>query len=336
MGKKNPHKAKTPEPVPETLSRGSSVSDLSTSDHGAATKGEETITIADVLAFCLPAGQQHACTTNRLYILADSGPLEDKHSYLTSICSKCQAHISKQRKTDELCGAFVRGEIFEGYVLIRAFGGFLCTTCKTHLSETLHVTAGFKSKTVVNDMTIQQMARQVERDDILDAYNRNHDGTSMQDQTSFLDLIKREKSVQDAIRNLTRGEIIKVFVEYVPKGKAGLTHAMSFYDARAAILKHRHARVRALGLMYPEKKKAGKAPRPKPVPFAPREGELPCNMKVSMETRVLYGRQEDARMLHAHSCQIAGLKDQNVPNLTLNTRLLRNANRETTTWNNSF
>lgn len=295
------------------------------------------MSVADVLAFCLPAGQQHACTTNRLYILADSGPLEDLHSYLSCICTTCQAHISKQRKTNELCGDFFKGSIYEGETLLRAWDGFLCSKCKTHLQENLHVTAGWKSKTVVNDTVIGQMARQVERDDILDAYNRNHDGSTHQEENIFLDLIKQEKSVQEAIKNLTRREIIEVFNDYVPKGKAGLTHPMSFYDAREAITKHRSDRVRTLGLMYPEKKKNGrKAPCPKPVPFAPREGELPGDVKVGRETRQLYGRKEDARLVHAHSCEIANLADQHTPGLSTNTRLLRNTNRETNDWKNNF
>jgi len=330
-------KGKKPEPEPDTLSRASSVSDLSASDVSHSAQVIETMTVSDVLAFCLPAGQQHACTTNRLYILADSGPLEDNHSYLSCICTTCQAHISKQRKSNELCGAFVKGDIFEGDMLIRAWGGFLCTTCKKHLQETLHVTAGFKSKAVVNDITVGQMARQVERDDILDAYNRNHDGSTHQEENTFLDLIKQEKSVQAAIKNLSRREIIEVFDDYVPKGKTGLTHPMSFYDAREAIMKHRAHRVYSLGLMYPEKKKNGrKAPRPKPVPFAPREGELPGNVQVGRETRVLYGRLEDTRLVHAHSCEIANLEDQHTPGLAINTRLLRNANRETNCWQNNF
>lgn len=334
MSKKSAAKAPTPETSEEgaDMSRASSLSELSATP--SVTPKVETMQICEVLAFCMPAGKQHSCTTNRLYLLADNGPLNDLHSYLSCLCTTCQSHVSKRRKDDELCKSFFKGEIYDGQTLVNAFGEFLCPKCKTHLLQTLHIRAGFKCRTIVNDLSVGEMARQVERDDILNAFHRNNDGSTLAEQNQFLDLIKRERSVTKALHNLTKEEIIKVFEEYTP-GPGKLTHPMSYYDARKAILKHRKARVRRLGLMYAEKPKNRKKP-PKPVPHAPRVGEVPGDLKLNREMRGLFGRQEDMRLNHGHLHEIASLKEQNTTGLQSNCRLLRNQNRETSAWKTNF
>lgn len=211
---------------------------------------------------------------------------------------------------------------------------FLCSKCKTHLLKSLHIRAGFKSSSVVNELQVGELARQVERDDILNAYHRNNDGASPVENSQFLDLIKREKNVKEACRNLTRQEIVDVFHDLV---KGQLKQPMDYYVARQVIADHRKARVKRLGLMFGEKKSnPRKAARPKPVPFAPRVGEVPGKVNLSRETLESFGRMEDIRLNHAHLGEIAHLSDQKVGGITANTRLLRNQNRESATWKTNF
>jgi hypothetical protein len=316
------------------MSRSSSVSELDAPE--VSKKQKETMTINEVLAFAFPAGTHHSCTTNRLYLLGDNGPLFNLHSYLSCMCGKCQDHIVKRRKTDELCKAFFQGEIYDGETLLAAWKDWLCEKCSTHMSKVLHMRGGFKGKKIVNKIEINQMCQQIEKDDILNAYHRNHDGSTLEEQNQFLSLIKREENVKKACRNLTRDEIINVFKEYA-SGSGCLTAPMSYYDARKAINKHRAARVKMLGLMYPEKKKNVKKQwRPKPVPHAQRVGEVPGGLKLGFETRKVFGREEDVRLNHAHLFELATFEDQNNPGIVMNTRLLRNLNREKHTWVNQF
>lgn len=316
------------------MSRSSSLSTLNAEP--VKKKAKDTMTIREVISFCCPSGKQHSATTNRLYLLAENGPLWDLHSYLSCICGACQTQICKRRKTDDLCKSFFGGEIYDGATLVEAWGDFLCTKCKNHLNQSLHLRAGFKCKTIVNDLQINQMARQVEQDDILNAYHRNNDGSSPEEMNQFLNLIKQEKNVKDCIRNLNNEEITAVFKEYA-KGPDKLDHPMSYYDARKAVLKHRQKRVYLLGLMYGEpKKNKKKAPHPVPVPFATREGEVPGGLKLSRKMQERYGREEDARLNHAHLCEVADLKNQTVIGVSLNTRVVRNNNRQTSTWENNF
>jgi hypothetical protein len=319
----------------DAMSRSSSLSTLNGAEP-VTKKTKDTMTIREVIAFCCPAGKQHSATTNRLYLLAENGPLWDLHSYLSCICGKCQTEICKRRKTDDLCKSFFAGEIYPGAQLIEAFGDFLCSKCKKYLKESLHLRAGYKQKTIVNALQINQMARQIEQDDILNAYHRNNDGSTLEEQNQFLNLIKQEKSVKDCIRNLTKDEIAAVFKDYA-KGPNKLDYPMSYYDARKAILKHRQKRVYLLGLMYGEpKKNKKKAPHPVPVPYAFREGEIPGDLKLSREMLERYGREEDARLNHAHLCEVADLKNQTVIGVSLNPRVVRNNNRVTSTWENNF
>lgn len=297
------------------------------------TKGPnvETMTVQEILSFCFPAGKQHCPSTNRLYCVADNGPLWNLHSYCTCLCSQCQAFVRKLRKTDQLAKQCFLNEPLEGPRLLKAWGDKLCANCKLHLKKVLHIRAGPRAKHIVNDLEVGQMTKQVEIDDILVAYHRQHGGSEAE-KLQFLDVVRREKSVKDACRNITREEMIAVFDGLLKPIVTDdpLNYKLPYYDVREVIKRHRKERVKTLSIMYPEHAPTKKFRKPKPVPHVPQVGKPP--VKLSYDMAKTYGKLEDQRLAHAHNFEMATISDQNNPVLVMNARLLRNLEREENTW----
>lgn len=72
----------------------------------------EWLSLPDILSFCFPVSCQHPLSRGRLIVLSLCGPLVHQHSYLSCLCSGCQAAVRDRRKTDPFAAKVFKGQHF--------------------------------------------------------------------------------------------------------------------------------------------------------------------------------------------------------------------------------
>lgn len=288
-----------------------------------------TVSLEEIITFCFPPNVQHPMSRGRLIALAEGGPVHCTHNFLTCLCRKCKTNCENLRNHDELAGAVFRGH----YLFSAADLGdmpWLCRQCKAHACRVPHLRSGFKGSHAVTQRELDDMARETNREDILEAYARRNK-LSRAEQTNFLSKVLKQASTKEQSHlhaEYTKEDISDMFKQ-VPKNKHG---RMDFYAVREVVFAKRADRVVQLRKMYPEvvvKKPPPQSYTSSTLTRALQSSKNPDHQSFLFTSRLL--------SQHAHKLTGTGAKDRNNPALTVNVHLMRKQKYDSeTNWKPFF
>lgn len=69
-----------------------------------------SLSAEEVARFCFPRGVQHPRSRGRLWVLANQGPLQRRHTYTSCLCAECQSEVRRRRKDDPFMQRIYAGE----------------------------------------------------------------------------------------------------------------------------------------------------------------------------------------------------------------------------------
>jgi hypothetical protein len=307
------------------LSRASDVSRVSAETNVSSASvrfAKHKVSLKQLLSFSFPNNKD---CSGRLFVLAEHGPLYQAHSYISCLCSTCQAHVRANRRTDPLCRvAFEGGHLTPQH--LPALSSWLCNACRRHIRHEQHIQGGFRGRHIVNKKQLADMVHEADVSDLLAAFDRKISHMTKEQRHVITANLWRDNAFR--LKHFTRDDV-EDLVRELPRDDDDL---MDFYAVKAVIEQRRADRMAQLRMMYaPVVPKRRLNMRATTTDTKQLRDKAKASYRATQLTRRQLQRKMpdqfctefNSKLLHHFLHQIVGLADANTADLAINCHLLR-------------
>ncbi len=268
---------------------------LGSPDGGCLVKPLEDhyITVEDIIQFCFPNGVLFPDSTDRLFMIAEYGPLFRLQNRFTGLCKDSINMMEAQRHKDKFAMKIFRGEAFT-YAEIK--------DCKWITDEDKHAAkknvclkGGPANEAILTNTDIKALAAAMVRYDIMRVYECPKT-MGLEEQEEYIKAIPAHKRRRD---NMTKPEVAELFTK-VLKDSQNRMEFRAFCEIVQAI---RAKWVKDMKMMFP-----AVDPKPKPVLTGYKSSNLATRMLGKKMPDTLTWMLTD-RLIHKSMSNISALED---------------------------
>lgn len=251
------------------------------------------ITVDEILQFCFPESILFPNSTDRLFMIADLGPLFHLQNRFTGLCEESVRSMEKLRHSDPLAKRIFRGEAFT-YEEIKD-APWITDEDKQRAAKNVSLKGGPGNESILTNSDIKELAAAMVRYDIMRVYECPKT-LSLEEQLEIIKNIPKHKRRRD---NMKKTDVVALF-DTVYKDEAG---RIEFKTFREIVRKLRDKWIAKTKMMFPPVD-------PKPKPF------LSGYQSSNLATRLVGKKLPDTltwmvtdRLIHKTMAQISALED---------------------------
>jgi len=295
---------------------------LSESEGGSTVKGleEHWISTDEILAFCFPEGILFPNSCDRLFMIAEYGPLHHVQNRFSAFSAATIRNMEARRKTDTFARKLFEGELFT-YEEIKDLD-WITAEDKMKCEKSVALLGGPRNSTILADSDIKALATAMLFYDILRVFECPK--TMPQDeQDEFIKSIPKEKRRRPKI---TKAEMVTMF-EHIPRDSKGRMEYQVFCEK---VREMRYDWIIKMKQMFPAVN-----PKKKPVLSGYKSSNLATRLVGRKIPDTLTWTLTD-RLIHKSMHQMSSLEDHGAGEaFKQNVYLMRNALQNSeTTWDN--